>query len=127
MKVYLCKACYTTGGEYESESSEYILKVVDSEEKAKQLAYDRAIENAKNQLENANKWLDKSLRFDEDGPYYDIYGDEQEKESLMQFLCEKDVYQRQLDAIVKGQKSYSIQDVDGYEIWSFGYETWEVE
>lgn len=115
MKVYLLYSYYDDGQCYESQSYNYLEKIVDSEEKARKWIFEQAVEKCKEMANNIKEWLlsesDHHEEEIEEGGY---------KEELVFYLD-------QLDKLKFGDGRYVIDDFNGYEKYGFTYEIKEVE
>lgn len=126
MKVYLLYSDYDDGQCYDSMSWNYLDKIVDSEEKAKKWIFEKAVEKCNKLTRYAKEWLDGGeLHFDEDGPYYIPWTEEEIEEGG--YKEELAFYLNQLDKLKFGDDRYVIEDFNGYEKYGFMYEVKEVE
>ena len=96
MKVYLCNYHYWDGAEYESISDDILIKVVDSEEKAKQWIMDAAKEFFDNRIRSIKEHIEELERLEaeigkpEPMPEldeYDIHEELKELEEAKDKLC----------------------------------------
>lgn len=108
MKVYLLYGFYDDGECYASMSWNDLIKIVDSEEKAKKWIFEQAVEKCNKLANEIKEWLDRG----EDHSCY--------REELA-------FYQTQLDKLKFGDGRYVIDDFNGYEKYGFTYEIKEVE
>ena len=115
MKVWLLYSSYDDGLTYESQGYKYLSKVVDSEEKAKQWAFDKAIEECDKRIHSVSE----SRKYLEKLDKYDLI--------IKEFDDELYYYDCQLNSFQLGDKSYVVHDPNGYESYSYYYEVREVE
>ena len=126
MKVYLLYSNYDDGSIYDSVAYSTLMKIVDSEGKAKQWIFEHARDLVNNWIAQDKERLNGFLLIDEDGPYYEPFVDGRDDDLKQEIMDDIQGLEHLIPEFNPYVKTYVLYP-DGREEYSFSYEEMEVE